>query len=404
MTKRDAMLFKQFFLRHFELIDFRLIAARYAVSAISAFEVILLPFILHPALYAEIEMNRQILSFLPIALLGASLGYVRIYFKAGSEKIDSDLISGTIISASITAILVFMFSKSLLFSFSSFIFIFCTSSERIIFAEGKLILATLYKLFISISVIIIFWFLNKYYNEKISIYTYFLCINIGCFIWLFIIRSKIFNSIQNIEYGSIRNYIKLIYGGFLLNSLTYFILLYFIIDRYFISIFFKDKIYEYAVSFSISQIPIVLMNTIAYSFLYKMGNNINKMNLNDYKMYRKSSILVFIITFVLGSFFGFLYFDLISMPDKSIFIFLILNFFLGLYFALSATTGVSLYLNLSRQALLIFIISMLINIIISPFFITVAWSPELYVFKSGTILVVSAILLDRLIIKRLRQH
>lgn len=398
------MLFKQSFLHPLELIDFRLVAARYAASAVSALEVIFLPLILQPELYTDIEKNRQILTFLPIALLGASLGYVKLHFDNEFDNLESDLICGTIISSVTVSIFVLFFSNSFLFSISSLLFVISTSLERVVFAQGRLIWASLYKLFISASVIIIFSATHIFCSETFSISAYFSSVIMGCLFWLILVQTRIYNIVREftkINTKSVSGFVRLVFNGVSLNILTYVLAIYFIFDRYTISKFFPASNFSYALSFSLSQIPIILLNTIAYTFLYKMGLNIGDIGKNEYKKYRLTSIIVFLISFILGSIGGYIYLSLINMIDSAYLIFLILNFFLGLYFALSAATGVALYLDLSGKGLAILLCCLAVNLALSPFVTMVDWSAELYVLKSGAILVLSALLLDRLIVARL---
>jgi hypothetical protein len=399
------MLLKQSFLRHFELIDFRLSAARYAVSAVSALEVILLPLLIDPSLYAGIEKNRQILSFLPLALLGSSLGYIKVYFDGKSERAHADLFNGALISAFFAALLIFTFTSLISFAIATFLFILCTATERIAFVNGNLILATIYKGIISIFVLALFVFIKRFYSNSLSLDIYFVSVCLGCTIWLIIISYRIIN-IRNLifqnNFSFAKKYYSMISEGFFLNALTYAIVLYLMVDRRIIEHFYPSSHYHYALSFSLSQLSLILINTIAYSFLYKMGDEQKIISFKNYKTYRTTAVFSFFFVYICGMIGGYIYLAFIVNAEDALYIYSIVSFFLGLYFAISAATVLALYLDLARAGLAIFVASIALNLVISPGLAFGNWPVEIYLVKSGVILTLSAVALDFLIVRRLK--
>lgn len=399
------MLLKEYFQRHSKLLDLRSAATRYLINIVGFVEILILPLLLAPADYSEIERNKQLIAFSPVVLLGAGLGYLRVRFKDENYLSSSSYTLGALVSCfSVSVILIFA-EINLVFVLAIFLYIFSSAIEKQLQGCNKLLIAYSYKAFISVALIAATVISSYYASEKVEArLLYSIAIIVALSIWIsFAIKSlpfPMFADVRNL-WGHLYKYLGMIKSGFILNLLTFIIILHFIFERKVVADYFPVQLSSYSLAFAFSQIGIVLINAIAYAFQYKFGAANKELQPKEYRTYRNAMIFVSLILLICSIPFVYIYQKYYIGYDNLLEIYITFYLFSGLYFALSSTSVVALYLGLSNAALVSFLVLLFFNVLLSPIIGFGYSNIFLYLIKSGLLIVVAGLYLDYKIIRRL---
>lgn len=399
------MSLKKYFQRHSRLLDLRAAAGRYLINAIGFVEILVLPFLLAPADYAEIERNKQLVAFSPVVLLGAGLGYLKFHFKGVSNINSGSYTFGALISSFVVSAVLLIFGANSFQVSAVFLYIFTSAIEKQLLGCNRLLIAYSYKAFISVALIVGTLIFTYFASEELNAgLLYPIAIIVALSIWIsFAIKSVSFQCIANIEglWVCVCEYVRLIKSGFVLNLLTFVIILHFIFERMVIADYFSEQLPSYSLAYAFSQIGIVMINAIAYAFQNKFGIASNQLQPNEYRAYRNAMIFVYVALLVFSIPMIYIYQGYYGGYDDLLEIYISFYLFSGLYFSISSTSVIALYLGLSNVALISFLVFLFVNVFFSPFVGFDYSSIFLYLFKSGILIVCAAFYLDYVIIKRL---
>ncbi len=399
------MSLKQYFQRHLRLLDLRAAVGRYLINAIGFAEILILPLLLAPEEYAEIERNKQLVAFSPVVLLGAGLGYLKFHFKNESHLNSGSYTLGALISCSAAGAILLFFGTNPVLVLAVVLYIFTSAVEKQLVGCNRLLIAYSYKAFISVALISVTLICGYYASEDVGAgFLYSIAIIVALSIWiLFAIKSVSLPSIASIAglWGGVCKYVGMIKGGFVLNFHTFVIILHYIFERKVVADYFPEQLPSYSLAYALSQIGIVFINAIAYAFQQKFGLASNQLQPKEYRTYRNAMILVYAALLFFSIPVVYFYQEYYGGYGGLLEIYVSFYLFSGLYFALSSTSVVALYLGLSKAALVSFFVFLFVNVLLSPFAGLGYSSILLYLIKSGLLIVGAGIYLDRRIIKRL---
>lgn len=397
MMKLDAMSLKKCFQHHSKLLDLKLAVARYGINFIGFIELVLIPLIVSPFYYSTIEKDKQLISFMPIVLLGAGLGFLKLHFNRGDPYLKWDYFFGSFVTGFLFCAILYSFGFGFIYVIAAFLIIIVSVLEKLLVVQNQLISASSYKAFISIALVLIACLIGKtgFVLDPTSLYA--VSIISGLSIWILMVRRKLVlfsGSFSWFSVRSLKTYRDLINNGFVLNFHTYLIILYFIFDRYIYTNFFESFLPGYSLAFAFSQISLVLVHSVAYSLQYKFGENINSVSVDEYNQFKFAVIKAFLFIYLCTLPFVYLYSVFLSNYQDFFKIYALVSLFNGMYFSISATSIVALYLGVSKQALATFMLALVANAVISPAIGFIEGSFYYNLIKSGIILVGSAVLLD----------
>ena len=389
-----------------ELSDIRLLVVRYAVNFVGFIEILLLPVLLDPDFYTDVEFLRYLMMLAPIFLFGAHSGFLYEFYNNKVNHIKTLCLFSFLVS-SIIATLVFFITERLLVSMAVFCLIFVNPLEKWLVVSGKLILASVYKSFISISMICLGCISFLYYSGDSFTDIYSLSIIVGSLVWtgyLFSLLKAPFSSVFDYENiaGFYLEIIKLVKSGFVINVQSYVLVAYFLFDRFFISQFYGGFEREYALAFSLSQIIFIGLNTIAFSAQRNVGCSIQAYSLENYSRGIKLVFMLFSVLGIIGLVGVYILNLLLVGYGDFIYTFMITSVLYGAYYALSSFSVVAFYKNLSSTALFILLLFMVLNVALSYLLKNYEFGYYLILFKSGVLLLLSSLLLDNYIRRALK--
>jgi hypothetical protein len=390
------MLLKKYCHHLIELSDFRLFFIRYSVNLILFVEMMLLPFILRPNFYAQMELLRNIFLIAPITLLGAHSGYLLVYYNQHKDYKNA-LLLFTCTSGLCLSFCVFFIFHNLLASAAVFFVLACNSVEKILIVEGRLIWASVYKSMVSLFMICICLGSVFFSFSLSSIDVYAASTILGISFWLilgFANTPCIFPF--KCDWSEIR---ELISRGFYLNIQTYILLIYFLVDRYFINAVYVDHAAEYAISYSFSQIIFIALNTIAFSAQQKMGLNVNSIGLNGYNKLLRTTVVLYCVLLTISFIAVLCLAPFLSRYGDFKYSFIIISIFVGGYFTISSFSVLAFYKGLASKMMGSILLVSILNIAISYCFMKYSVDYYLNLIKSGFLLVLSALMVDNSIRK-----
>ena len=389
-----------------ELSDIRLLVVRYAVNFVGFIEILLLPVLLDPGFYTDVEFLRYLMMLAPIFLFGAHSGFLYQFYNNKIDHIKILCLFSFLVS-SVIATLIFFITEKILVSIAIFCLILVSPLEKWLVVSGKLILASVYKSFISISMIILGCVSFLYYNGESFTDIYSLSIIIGSLVWGVYLLSLVkapFSSLLDVEGFSsfYQGVIQLVKSGFVINIQSYVLVAYFLFDRFFIGQFYSESEREYALAFSLSQIIFIGLNTIAFSAQRNIGSSIQTYTLENYSRGIKLVFMLFSVLGFVGVCGVFVLNLFIAGYGDFIYSFIITSIFYGAYYAFSSFSVVAFYKNLSFSALFILLVFMILNITLSYLLISYKGGYYLMLFKSGLLLLLSSLVMDKYIRRALK--
>jgi hypothetical protein len=398
---KAAMWFSRFLKHLSELSSLRLVALRYAVNAIGVVEIALLPTLLAPAFYAEVETTKQMMLFAPALLFGASTGYLHSLFSRGRDLQGALLLGAAVVGIVGGAGFAYA-SGSLLAGCAVLLLVMATAVEKILVSVNRLLLGSLYKALVSVSLVCAVLAITPAgmfsATDLYATAALFGCLAwLGATFWVGAVRLPAWRTLGR----TAADFRELVVSGFALNAQTYLILLYFIIDRMAVAALYPERNAEYAIAYSVSQIMFIFMNTIAFSMQYVAGKNAAGMTVSQYRQMRRTVLTLYGIIFLASI--PCVYAFSLFVPQYGNFInsFLLIASLAGVFYALSAISLVGFYLNLSPFALKLMGIALVLNAlaIVLTSMLDLGYYANL--LRTGAILAGCAFLYDRKIVRTL---
>ena len=357
------MWFKRFLKHLSELSSLRLVLLRYAVNAVSMVELALLPALLAPALYADMEMTKQMMLFAPVLLIGAATGYLHSLFAGGRDMQGALLLGGALVGIAGGFVFAYV-SGSFLAGCAVFLLIIAACVEKILVSVNRLVLGSLYKALVSVSLVCAVLAIgNSAMVNATNLYSTAVVLGclawVGATFWVGALRLPRWDGIGRVW----DDFRELVQNGFALSAQSYIVLLYFIVDRMAIATLYPDRNAEYAIAYSVSQVVFIFLNTIAFSMQYVAGKNAAGMTASQYRQMRRTVLIVCAIIFFASI--PCVYAFGLYVPQYGDFInsFLLIASLAGIFHALSAISLVGFYLNLSAYALKLLCIALSFNVL-----------------------------------------
>jgi hypothetical protein len=350
------------FLKHLsELSSLRLVALRYAVNAVGVVEIALLPTLLAPAFYAEVETTKQMMLFAPVLLFGAATGYLHSLFSRGRDLQEAMLLGAALVGIAGGGVFAYV-SGSLLAGCAVFLLVMATAVEKILVSVNRLLLGSLYKALVSVSLVCAVLAIG-HASMLSATNLYATAVLIGCLAWLG--ATFWVGAVRLPRLGALAStpadFRELVQSGFALNAQTYLILLYFIVDRMAVAALYPGRNAEYAIAYSVSQIMFIFMNTIAFSMQYVAGKNAAGMTAAQYRQMRQTVLTLYGIIFLASIPCVYAFSQFVPQYGDFINSFLLIASLAGAFYALSAISLVGFYLNLSSFALKLMCIALVLN-------------------------------------------
>ena len=165
-----------------ELTDLRLLIVRYFVNFIVLIEILILPSVLRPEDFTSLEYLKNLMLFTPILLFGVNSGYINRVYK---DKLDDRY--ALILAVTIIALLVFcilnLLLANMLLAIAISLYIIVVGCEKILIADGFLVLASLYKAFYSTGLVLFAVFYATDSSDSINV-IYAISVILGSIFWL----------------------------------------------------------------------------------------------------------------------------------------------------------------------------------------------------------------------------
>lgn len=337
----------------------------------------------------------------PIILLGTNSGYIYLFYKS-NQNFTSALLFFSFFAAFLFALVIFYIFNNFLASLAFFLFVLVVSVEKILITLNKLAFASVYKSFISVVVLVLSSLIFFGMLEIKSSTVYLLGLIFGQIVWLSIyllfwcdIRLTDYRTIVVTDYFD--QVWHLIKKGFLLNIQTYILVGYFLFDRYVVNKFFNEYLAGYSIAFSLSQIVIVAMNTIAFAAQQKIGKSINEYSLLQYKASLKTAFILFVALSAASLVAVYMFSFLLPEYGQFYYSFAIITAFAGGYYLLSAFAIIAFYRDLTLVALNIMIIFLVLNIVCTGVVLYFDLGYYINLTKSCVLIFFSGLMLDKFI-------
>jgi hypothetical protein len=385
-------------------VDWRLVLFRLGVNGLGAVEAVIIPLLVTPSIYSSLESAKQACNLFPIFLLGSHLGYLRNKFSDPSECLLKNYINGSLIVSFVSALIIFLITNNFLMATVSIGVIAAATVEKELVTQNKILLASSLKPIIS-GFVIILASLNFFNNSNQSS-KYILTVGWGVILWFFLVKNSInysYKDLSCINWAGFLKYFEMIRIGFLSSMCTYIFGGHLMVDRKIVLKYYCNNISGYSLAFSFSQMCSAVVMAIAISYQFEIGSVIKTLNRFQYVKMRNRIVILGLLVVISLSPIVYVYSLIVEGYLGFFSTFLMLSSLNGLYFALSATSIVSIFCDLTGHLFLVYLIAFSFNIAISPVF-GIDLNYYLYILKSSLILVFSALIVDRLIINRLPEN
>lgn len=397
------------------LSDGKLFVARYLVNVVLVAEILILPLIVKPSSFVEIEYYRNILILIPFLLLGINSGYLPLLYRHNTDAKYQLLRFGTFLGLA-GAVIVYCLQKSVFFSFSVFAVLLYLSVEKILIARKYLVFVSIAKSMASVSVLAAFNFMRLYEPFSINEFDlYYAGYAIGIIIWFVFLIARIdqfldIDFLELVQKFDFRNDIfqvaELIRHGFPIALQTWLLFYLFLIDRDIFIESFQESAPSYNLMFSLGSIFFIGLNTVAFSLQVKFGVGLDRFDRAAvFSLFRSYSV-VFIFGLV-GAYFCIwilAILDIFSNYDGFVdYSFPILVLHGGYYFFASFF---SLLIYRGRNDLLVLgmIIVVLISWAANSIIVDHSLSPTWIVYKTGFVLLVYSIFMFLCLVRGLTRE
>lgn len=249
------------------------VIGRYLLFGVLGVETLLLPYFLSKEVYGEVEFLKFTAFLAQFALFGAGTGYVVRFLKENVAKKDFltfNFILTAFLHALIVGGIIFIFDCWII-AIISILAIVAITFESVIKVRERYLLAMSFKPILSIVLIfslpfmlLLDWQLEYYVLMAFLIATV-------TYMVLTSMKLEVGEITADLRKINLRDYMKNIKSGFMINISTAMVFLFFFIDRAIVRSEFPDRLGDYSLSFSITQLTIVAITAFSYVNLVEFG-------------------------------------------------------------------------------------------------------------------------------------
>jgi hypothetical protein len=378
----------------------KLFLSRYVAYLFIGLEILFLPIILNKQQFSEIEYLKATISLTPYILLGSYSGYVYVKYKENRDlyKTLFSFSMSILLSASI---FIAIYYKNYLLIFPIISYGLSMIFEKRLQVNNQFIVSILYKPIFSITILLVIYF--KLFSINVTqvdvvnslVFTYTLAL----FIWLTIgyiaIKSKLFIKVDlNLKVNwkdLIVSISLLIRKGFLINIGTIILGCYMFLDRYFIKEYYVHSLPTYSLAINFSQIVFIGINSIAYTQLILIGEDLKQVTYEYITKIIINSLKIFIVLFVISVMcvIGYGYF--MKKFDLLLPFFINIVFFVGLFYTISVVSPVLMYFDKLLPSTIFLLTIFLLNLFLSFVIAKNELSVYCLIFKSSFLLFISGL-------------
>ena len=236
-----------------------------------------------------------------------------------------------------------------------------------------------------------------------SLELYSVCVSVGLVLWVCFVWIRYNLNLLRISFHLRRyffEFIDLSRNGFLISIQSYILVGYFLVDRLFVNTYFAAHSSEYALGFSVSQIIFIAVNTLAFSAQQKVGEGLKKFTLKDYNNLLIIVIVLFSCFFLVSTPLVYLFSLFLSGYGNFVFTFMIVSFFMVLIMQFQQLVLLD-SIKMSKDSLFLIVTFSIFNIILSIVVQSFSLGYYFSIFKSGLLLLFSAVIFDRIIRRKL---
>ncbi len=360
--------------------------------------------------FGDIEYMKAFVSLSPYILIGSHSGYIYIKFKENNDYFESLFLIGLINIVILSIGYVIYFNN---YTYFLPVLSFCLSFifEKRLQSQNHLLLSVLYKPIFSIVILgIVYLEMFRIEDGSINIdktisVSYFLALVLWIVISFSFVGLKLFPNFETDKrlyfFLLIKKFIKLIKKGFLINISTIILSGYLFIDRFYVKEYNFEFLPVYSLAFNFAQIVFIGINTLAYSSLVKIGEDLKIINKEYVSDLLKHSFKMFFILLLVSFFFVLGYCLFIKKYDYLIEVYAVISIFLGAYYTISIVTPVLIYFDKMLHSTFFLGLIFFSSLVISEFLVEKQFSWLTILIKSGILLLLSAIYNLFLIFKKI---
>lgn len=260
---------------------YTLIFQRYLIFGVIGVETLLVPMMLEPSFYGELEYIRNLVFLSQFAFLGACSGYITVFFKYNIDLL-ADLKFMTIFCGLMVSFIAFLLGNNILIGLSCIAIVAAFYLETMAKVNKKYLVAIIYKPLFSMFLVVlafILWATN--FELKNPVYIVIMCAFFSLFSYFAVTkyvginRLSLFGARVNKE-----NIMKLVKEGFVVNIATALIVLNLFADRTWIKNYYPEQLPDYSFAINVSQFVILAITTFSYINQVELGEVFNKQGVN----------------------------------------------------------------------------------------------------------------------------
>ena len=272
------------------LFPLRVVFIRYALFGLVGLEALLIPFMLAPERFAEIEYFRNLVFLFQFAFLGLCTGYITHRYRENDDQKET-LLAGAASLALVATSAVWIVSGSSALAVAVLIVMSAFLIETLLKADVRYTLAILFKplcsvVYLSLAGI----FLLTGAGAGLVEATVVMLICVGAIVgWLpLILRSiKAPRLRPQFRVGPLGSMFK---SGLIINLTTLLVMLHLFLDRHFIREAFPDLLPDYSFAMNLAQFVILAITTIGYMNQVEIGRTFQDSGIDGIKTYVGKSL------------------------------------------------------------------------------------------------------------------
>ena len=369
----------------------KLILFRLSILIFVFLEGIVVPLVVDNAYYAEIEYIKNIAWSCLIGTIGFTGGTQYLFFTKKNKKIFTQISGPYIVTTLIVSILFSVYFNNIWILFICLSIMGCQFNEQILKVNEKFFFSFLVKPILSISIIILVFFLNTSVNILITISF------LVSFIIMYLIRKNIYTfsiSWNRIKWGDT------VKSGLLLSLGTGIYGLMILSERKFGMENFADNMGAYSLFVSFTNMSVVILTTLNYIYSIEIGK-ITSNGLGNDKLIKKlySSIVIGIILLISTTLFLPILFNKFYPDYNQIgrFEYFLISFPRILFFVVGSITSYLLYINKLKKLTISIVLIFLVQSILYVSFKNIEFSYFLSIFGFGimTQCVISLLIINK---------
>lgn len=375
----------------------RFILTRYIAYAFIFLEVLLIPTLLSPSVYADYEYLKNLLNLITFVLLGSHTGY--LYFTYTRKKnYFASLFKVVFYVLLIAGLTIGIIKSSIILFIPSMCIGISVIFEKKLQTGRHFFLAILFKPICSIFLVCTIYLSTQFFKTINVSNVLAIALLLSVITWEISARFtgtsigleniwRIF-SIRKIDFIKFYAMVK---AGITENMATIILSLHLFIDRYFFKHYHTAQLPAYSLAFNFSQFVFIGINSLAYIQAINLGENFSTLKVDDVKSVAKRSVLLFLGLLVGVLALSFFYDRWFHSFDGFLKYTFVLSFFVGLFYTLNITSVVVLFAGKQYQATFIIAVAFIINLALSYIFVIFHVPPILFVLKTAALLFISGL-------------